>query len=544
MRTSSAPFQLMLITGLLTACGGGGGGSNTNSGGPPANQGNNGGGATLTGRFVDGPVAGLRYTTPTHSGKTDANGTFAYQAGETVSFFVGDILIGRAPGAATVTPFTLAGTTPPLSLLETNRARRAGNLKSQAGSDRGAPIEGAANIAAFLQTLDGDGNPCNGQQIPAEIDTLATGVSIDFGLPSSEFVFNPTFRKLMADGRSAGVWNGQRAIRNPLLALDTLYSGLNLTPAIAFNSEFISTSSGVNTRVTSAYDVNNNQFIQRTDVGDNKTIEKKITRNFNPDGFLSSEQVDMGDNGSIDNTTTYNFDAATGNLLSIEAGARAADGSIKPAGRSVYRYTPSGWLIQEERQFKADGVVNVRISYSYDAKGNLIETTSKGDPSGAGSPDDGVVSKSAFAYDPITGRRLLAEDDFDGNDTVDATTSFQYDPTSGNLLLVTTHSNVDGKDTSTTYSYDANGLSETVHRTNGTVDRSVAYKYDAQGNQTALEFDTNGDGTVDQRQLYSYDSDGTLTRRQDVEAATGTIQFEVKYTLTSPLAKWMALATR
>jgi len=538
MRTSSTPFQLLLITGLLTACGGGGGGSNTNSGGPPAGQGNNGGGTTLTGRFVDGPVAGLRYTTPTLSGKTDANGTFAYQAGETVSFFVGDILIGRAPGAATVTPFTLAGTTPPLSLLETNRAIRTVNLKSQAGSDRGAPIEVAANIAAFLQTLDEDGNPSNGQQIPAQIDTLATGVSLDFGLPSSEFVFNPTFRKLMADGRSAGVWNGQRAIKNPLLALDTLYSGLNLTPAIAFNSEFIQTTPSVK-RVTSAYDVSRNQFTQRIEAG----IATKITRNFNTEGFLESEKVDDLDNGSDDKTTTYNFDAATGNLLSIEAGARATDGSIKPVGRTVYSYNPSGWLIQEERQFKADGVVNIRISYSYDTKGNLIETTSKGDPSGAGSPDDGVVSKSAFAYDPVTGRRIL-EQHFDGNGTVDATTSFQYDPTSGNLLLVSTHSNVDGKDTSTTYSYDANGLSETVHRTNGTVDRSVAYKYDAQGNQTALEFDTNGDSTVDQRQLYSYDSDGTLIRRQDVEAATGTIQFEVKYTLTSPLAKWMALATR
>lgn len=541
MRTSSAPFQLLLITGLLTACGGGGGGSN--SGGPPAGQGS-GGGATLTGRFIDGPVAGLRYTTPTLSGKTDANGTFVYQAGETVSFFVGDILIGRAPGAATITPFTLAGTTPPLSLLETNRAIRTVNLKSQAGSDRGAPVEVAANIAAFLQTLDEDGNPSNGQQIPAQIDTLATGVAIDFGLPSSEFVFNPAFRKLMADGRSAGVWNGQRAIKNPLLALDSLYSGLNLTPAIAFNAEFISTTSSVNTRVTSAYDVNANHFIQRTDVGDNKTIEKKITRNFDDNGFLSFEQVDMGDNGSIDNTTTYNFDATTGNLLSIEAGARAADGSIKPVGRSVYSYNPSGWLILEERQFKADGVVNVRISYSYDAKGNLIATTTDGNPNGTGLADGSVISKNSFTYDPITGRRILAEDDFDGNGTVDATTSFQYDPTSGNLLLVTTHSNVDGKDTSNTYSYNANGLSQTVHRTNGTVDRSVAYLYDAQGNQTALEFDANGDGTVDQRQLYSYDSDGTLTRRQDVEAATGTTQFEVKYTLTSPLGKWMALATQ
>src|SRR3569623_744627 len=195
----------------------------------------------------------------------------------------------------------------------------------------------------------------------------------------------------MADGRSAGVWNGQRAIKNPLLALDTLYSGLNQTPAIAINSEFISTSSGVNTRVTSAY-VNNAQIIQRTDVGDYKTNEKKITRTFNDNGFLSSEQVDMGDNCSIDNTTTYNFDAATGNLLSIEAGARAADGSIKPVGRTVNSNPPSGWLIQEGRQVKADDVVNVRISFCYDAMGILIETTSNGDPCGAGSPDVGVVS--------------------------------------------------------------------------------------------------------------------------------------------------------
>src|SRR3569623_1411801 len=186
----------------------------------------------------------------------------------------------------------------------------------------------------------------------------------------------------MADGRSAGVWNGQRAIKNPLLALDTLYSGLNLTPAIAFNSEFISTSSGVNTRVPSAY-VNNDQFIQRTADDNNKTIKKKITRTFNDNGFLSSEQVDMGDNGSIDNTTTYNFDAATGNLLSIEAGARAAGGRLKPVGRTVCRYNPSGWLTQEGRQFKADDVVNARISYSYAAKGNPIATTPKGYPSGA-----------------------------------------------------------------------------------------------------------------------------------------------------------------
>ena len=79
-------FFVVLFIFLLTACssGGGGGGSN----------------GLRTGRFVDGPVSGLYYETATQAGQTDAQGTFEYRSGETVRFYVGDILIGEATGAA------------------------------------------------------------------------------------------------------------------------------------------------------------------------------------------------------------------------------------------------------------------------------------------------------------------------------------------------------------------------------------------------------------------------------------------------------------
>ncbi len=69
--------------------------------------------AELSGEFQAGGVSGLHYVTPTRSGTTDANGTFKYLAGEPVTFSVGAIQLGQAPGASRSTPFTLVGMTPP-----------------------------------------------------------------------------------------------------------------------------------------------------------------------------------------------------------------------------------------------------------------------------------------------------------------------------------------------------------------------------------------------------------------------------------------------
>ncbi len=72
--------------------------------------------STSQGRFIDGPVAGLSYSTLAgKGGTTDANGTFDYLYGtpaDTVTFKVGAVALGTAAAAAVLTPLDLvAGAT-------------------------------------------------------------------------------------------------------------------------------------------------------------------------------------------------------------------------------------------------------------------------------------------------------------------------------------------------------------------------------------------------------------------------------------------------
>ncbi|MBF0424887.1 MAG: hypothetical protein HQL66_03595 [Magnetococcales bacterium] len=139
-----ALFPSLVISLLFAACGGGSGGDSggsatTTSAGTAAST-------TLAtpsiGRFVDAPVQGISYTTATLSGITDSNGAFLYRTGETVTFKVGDVLLGSASGTSTVTPITLAG----------------------AGATSASPI--AVNIASFLQSLDQNGGSGSSIVIP------------------------------------------------------------------------------------------------------------------------------------------------------------------------------------------------------------------------------------------------------------------------------------------------------------------------------------------------------------------------------------------
>lgn len=71
-----------------------------------------GGGTNVTGQFVDAPVAGLGYKCGASAtlGTTDSNGLYTCKAGESVGFYVGDILLGSVASAqAVVTPLDLVG---------------------------------------------------------------------------------------------------------------------------------------------------------------------------------------------------------------------------------------------------------------------------------------------------------------------------------------------------------------------------------------------------------------------------------------------------
>jgi len=90
----------LIATAILSfiGCGSSGGSSYL----PPENT-------TQTGNLVDAPIEGLKYTTPTHSGFTDANGKFEYEEGELVTFYLGNLPLATIPAKKLITPLTLAG---------------------------------------------------------------------------------------------------------------------------------------------------------------------------------------------------------------------------------------------------------------------------------------------------------------------------------------------------------------------------------------------------------------------------------------------------
>lgn len=65
-----------------------------------------------TGVFIDSPVEGLSYATPTQAGITDPAGSFLFMPGETVNFTLGDTVLGEALASAMLSPFDLVGLAP------------------------------------------------------------------------------------------------------------------------------------------------------------------------------------------------------------------------------------------------------------------------------------------------------------------------------------------------------------------------------------------------------------------------------------------------
>lgn len=145
-------LPMAVIAALLIGCGGGGGGG--------------GGGNTSTlysGTFLDSAVEGLHYETATQSGVTDMNGTFYYMQGETIRFYMGDVMLGEAPAEEYMTPVDLV----------------------PGAADEMDPT--VTNICRLLQTVDEDGDPQNGIYISAQTDQMMVGRHISFDMPIEDF---------------------------------------------------------------------------------------------------------------------------------------------------------------------------------------------------------------------------------------------------------------------------------------------------------------------------------------------------------------------
>jgi len=115
--------------------------------------------APLSGIFVDSPVQGLTYETPSQSGQTDENGTFTYREGETITFSVGSVVLGSAIGHEILTPLDLFPMDSP---------------------------HAATNVISYLLSLDSDYNGNNGTQIPSAANNVS-GQTLNFNATTAFF---------------------------------------------------------------------------------------------------------------------------------------------------------------------------------------------------------------------------------------------------------------------------------------------------------------------------------------------------------------------
>ena len=165
-------LYISTLTSVLLSCGG--------SDGPTAPT-----SANLTGVFLDSPVQGLKYSTNTLSGLTNAQGQFEYKAGEVVTFTLGGIVLGQADGVSTITPSDL----------------------SHAGL--ASPSPQFNNILRLLQSLDEDCNANNGIVISEAMQLAAENISFDLTRTKLEFENDETLLGLLSESTCAQTWVSQ-----------------------------------------------------------------------------------------------------------------------------------------------------------------------------------------------------------------------------------------------------------------------------------------------------------------------------------------------
>jgi uncharacterized protein len=119
------------------------------------------------GYFADGPVQGLTYKTLTQTGNTNAAGKFEYLTGETVTFTVGDFVLGAAPGDERMTP---------AHFITVMASSTFGTTKTPvpAGDPQKVTNRIITNLARFIQSLDKDGNIENGVTIDPAVQKIVS----------------------------------------------------------------------------------------------------------------------------------------------------------------------------------------------------------------------------------------------------------------------------------------------------------------------------------------------------------------------------------
>lgn len=559
-------FCVALALLLLAACSSSGDGNNTvavvaigdvgdvgDGGDGDGGDGGDGGGKTIvTGQFVDSAVSGIRYETETLAGITDNQGQFEYVDGETVSFYIGDVLLGDASGASVISLFDLVdGVTPVVG-----RALE----KAVLDRDRGPGFTTVINLATLLQTLDSDGNLDNGIEISAEMTDLFASLNVDFDQNWRDFSHDRAFRQVLTEAKVLGLVDAERKIRKPWRAMEHLYTSLNISDQpvalITKRSEHDSQISRATTvsryeydidgflilqessseeygkiresKSTFDYDADGNLILAEYDYYGDGTIDSRRSEAYNSDGTRILQTLDSNADGIVDGSTTFNDD---GKGLRFDSYGNL-DGILTSTW--IYFYDAQGRAIREEQDRDADGITDYSNTYSYDANGLVSRHLSSHYFRGEASH-----STYTYTYD-AGGNRIREEFDRYEDGELDHIRTYTYDA-NGNLIREVRDLNADGApDMIDSYTYDAN--SKLVYQTSdpdgdGTPRSAYSYTYDGKGNLTGDERDYNLDGFADYTTALTYAEDGNLMQVVSY-ARTGNNDFMMTLTYDKNVNGW------
>jgi hypothetical protein len=174
----NASIIFLFLILLIYGCGGGGHGSDSSS-------------DSMMGVFIDSPVGGVSYDSESHSGTTNEGGEFFFTPGETMRFMLADIYMGQAPAESSMTPIHIV----------------------DGATNSSHPT--VTNMIRFMQSIDIDGNPDNGINIPQQIRDEMTGRGINFYMGTQEFEHDPNVYMLMDSLNAMNMFGGHREMVSP-----------------------------------------------------------------------------------------------------------------------------------------------------------------------------------------------------------------------------------------------------------------------------------------------------------------------------------------
>jgi len=180
------------------------------------------------GYYYDSLVSGLSYESTgkagTQTGVTGEEteggpGGFRYVDGDTVSFSLGDTVLGEIEAKERITPFHLAGF---------DEEPVGGCDVSGSLPDDDSAFRVVSHLAVLLQSLDIDEDPANGIEISPGVAALFDGVEIDLRQTWEAFQVDTDLQAVLDEAKSLDLLPETRTLRDRVDALKALYQGTGL----------------------------------------------------------------------------------------------------------------------------------------------------------------------------------------------------------------------------------------------------------------------------------------------------------------------------